>query len=115
MMAAHSSGIVHRDLKSANILLVKDEDAATRAVITDFGLACPKDPAGGAVLEGREAAGTLAYAAPEQLTGGAITAASDIYSFGIVLFEMVTAKLPFRQATLAQAVRQRLQGAPSPR
>jgi tetratricopeptide (TPR) repeat protein len=115
LAAAHSSGIVHRDLKSGNVLLVKDEQTGMRAVITDFGLACPKDPPGAAGSGKREVAGTLAYAAPEQLTGGAITAASDIYSFGIVIFEMVTGKLPFRQVTLAEAVQQRLQPPPSPR
>ena len=92
--AAHEVGIVHRDLKSANVML-----CGNRALITDFGLA--RSSAAGAASPGHsvtlrtQIAGTVAYMSPEQLSGGDVTTASDIYSLGIVLFEMLTGRLPF--------------------
>src|SRR4051794_11965126 len=78
LAAAHDRGVVHRDLKPANIML----DANGRIRITDFGLA----GAAGEVLR----AGTPAYMAPEQLSGAEVTARSDIYSLGLVLYELFT-------------------------
>ena len=92
--AAHAADIVHRDLKSSNILLIDEPGGGVRAAVSDFGLAGPVSAGGDGSSEG-PAGGTLAYAAPEQLRGASVDRAADIYSFGVVLFEMVTGKLPF--------------------
>jgi tetratricopeptide (TPR) repeat protein len=111
--AAHQAGIVHADLKSGNVLLVPGP-RGERAVITDFGLAsidpsaAPDDTR--TMPADRPLAGTLAYMSPEQMTGGPVTAASDIYSFGVVLFEMATGTLPFDPRRPIQGVAQRLSG-----
>ena len=114
LQAAHEAGIVHADFKSGNVLLIPGA-AGDRAVITDFGLA-RIDPSTAAseetrtmVTEGR-IAGTLAYMSPEQMTGEPITAASDIYSFGIVLFEMATGELPFDKRHAIHGAVQRVSG-----
>ena len=84
LATAHVQGIVHRDLKPANIML----DGRGRARITDFGLAAAAE-----AVRGPEAQwGTPAYMAPEQLAGGAITPRTDVYSLGLVLFEMFTGR-----------------------
>jgi ABC-type oligopeptide transport system substrate-binding subunit/serine/threonine protein kinase len=90
---AHRQGVIHRDLKSSNILL--DEDG--NAYLSDFGIA--KHLVGttigtptGAIM------GSPAYMSPEQITGGEVTKASDIYSLGVVLYELVTGQTPFGEA-----------------
>jgi serine/threonine-protein kinase len=100
LQAAHAQGIVHRDFKPGNVMLVPADGAAgdsgeVRAVVTDFGiaraLALAPEKEGtqtGAVV------GTPRYMAPEQLAGGAVTPATDIYALGLVMHEMVTGKLP---------------------
>jgi TolB-like protein len=91
--AAHAAGIIHRDFKSANVILV-----GTRAVVTDFGLArVGGDQPGADQITGTGVAmiGTPAYMAPEQVVGGEVTAAADLYALGVVMYEMLTGKLPF--------------------
>jgi tetratricopeptide (TPR) repeat protein/tRNA A-37 threonylcarbamoyl transferase component Bud32 len=118
--AAHRAGIVHRDLKASNVILVPSAEGqqTTRAVVTDFGLA-RASAASDRLTELSTAsggiAGTPAYMAPEQVEGGEVTAASDIYSLGIVLYEMVTGALPFVADTpLSTAVKRLREAPPSP-
>ena len=103
--AAHREGVLHRDLKPANVML----DGRGRAVITDFGLAGLADQIQG--LEVRS--GTPAYMSPEQLAGREVTARSDIYSLGLVFYEIFTGKRAFEGETLADLVRARSEKPPS--
>jgi tetratricopeptide (TPR) repeat protein len=99
LQAAHRAGVVHRDFKSANVILVPDQGGAggMRAVVTDFGLARghltvdsgPTVTATGLIV------GSPAYMAPEQVEGGAVTPSADLYAFGVVLYEMATGAFPF--------------------
>lgn len=114
LQAAHSAGIVHADFKSANVILVPSA-TGVRAVITDFGVA--RAEAGATVVEetrsGHETirvAGTLAYMSPEQLSGDRVTTASDLYSFGIVLFEMACGRRPFDEADVIKSAMLRASG-----
>ncbi len=84
--------MVHRDLKPGNVILADEGDGpGPRAVVTDFGLAhpCPSHRIY------RDYRGTPAYMAPEQLEGRPVTAAADIYAFGVLLYEMVVGRRPF--------------------
>jgi serine/threonine-protein kinase len=98
LAAMHKAGIIHRDLKSRNIMVV-NRDGAQRAVLMDFGLAhqLPQSsPRDAAVLTLPGAVqGTPENMAPEQLEGRGATTASDVYAMGIILYELVTGKHPF--------------------
>ena len=89
LAAAHRAGIVHRDLKPENVLLADDG----RIKIGDFGLA---RAAGANTTTGQALLGTIAYLSPELVTRGIADARSDVYAFGIMLFEMLTGAQPFR-------------------
>jgi serine/threonine protein kinase/tetratricopeptide (TPR) repeat protein len=106
--AAHAAGILHRDFKPGNVLLVPGAKGM-RAVITDFGLALRANPQaslGAPVTGAGELLGTPAYMSPEQVENKELTPASDVYSLGLVLYQMVTGTRPFEEATpLAMAVR----------
>jgi hypothetical protein len=97
LAAVHERGVLHRDLKPANIML--DEQGEVR--ITDFGIAAL------AIEDRREMAGTPAYMSPEQLEGHELTARSDIYSLGLVLYELFTGKKAFEAASLPELLRLR--------
>jgi tetratricopeptide (TPR) repeat protein len=112
LTAAHAAGVVHRDFKSANVMLVPapSSPAGQRAVITDFGLAY----SGGEAQ--MTATGTLigspAYMAPEQVLGREVTPAADVYALGVVLFEMLTGRLPFEADTAIGTALKRLHQPP---
>ncbi len=89
LAAAHRVGVVHGDFKPANIMLVPDKDGI-RPVVTDFGLARGLADAGSGIQALRSfIAGTPAYMAPEQFEIGTLTPATDVYAFGLVLFELI--------------------------
>jgi hypothetical protein len=98
--AAHERGLLHRDLKPANIML----DREGRVRITDFSLAA----VAGTVEDIR--AGTPAYMAPEQLAGREVTARSDIYALGLVLYELFTGKRALEAATIADLISRQASG-----
>jgi len=97
LAAAHEAGVVHRDFKSNNVMLVPPASGSgsLRVVVSDFGLAHSLEGGEFALTQTGEILGTPSYMAPEQVTGKQITPATDIYSLGVVMFEMVTGRLPF--------------------
>lgn len=134
---AHTAGIVHRDLKPANVIVVETTDDDGRSVdvvkVCDFGVAALRDRADLITSTSRHQAlranapgakqltlagcvvGTPAYMAPEQASGNAQDGRTDLYSLGIVLFEMLTGKLPLWGETLEDTMRRQIDTpAPSP-
>lgn len=116
LAAAHEQGIIHRDLNSRNIHLVM-ASSGLRAVITDFGLARQITSTSGSTLTlGGDLLGTPAYMAPEQLEGGEVSPATDLYALGVVIYEMLTGRLPFEGDTPISVAMQHLRNSPlSPR
>jgi len=103
LAAAHDNGVLHRDLKPANVMI----DGRGRARIMDFGLAVLGDQFNGELF-----AGTPAYMAPEQLAGKEVSAQSDIYALGLVLYEIFTGKRAFDDSNLVELLRKREQTKP---
>ena len=105
MASAHEKGIIHGDLKPANIMITP----ATTAKIMDFGLAQRQARADDSITRNRDQAdgisGTPAYMAPEQARGGPSTSASDVFSVGLVLFEMITGRKVIGDSNLLEALR----------
>src|SRR5436305_6056950 len=96
LAVAHQAGILHRDLKPANIMV----DSQGKVVLMDFGLAGLAGQLEGAEIR----AGTPGYMAPEQLAGREVTIRSDIYSLGLVQYEMFTGKRPFAGNSMAEVM-----------
>jgi tRNA A-37 threonylcarbamoyl transferase component Bud32 len=109
---AHAAGIIHRDLKPANVLLGEDDTPK----ITDFGLAKQLGPADERQTHTGQVFGTLAYMAPEQAAGlnREVGPATDVHALGVVLYEMLTGRLPFQGATTAELLDQIQNQAPAP-
>ena len=112
LTAAHQSGVVHCDLKPDNLLIAKDG----RVVVTDFGIARALQQATPAKRDPRRFDGTPMYVAPEQVGGEAIDARADLYSLGVVLYELLTGKPPFAGDSLLAILAARvLNPPPDPR
>lgn len=120
LSAAHAAEIVHRDLKPDNMFLVREQDGDIRVVLTDFGVAREAGAGSGsrddALTASNVVIGTPEYMAPEQLELEAAMPASDIYTLGLVAFEMLTGKPAFQADSPIKMVFMRVQeDAPSPR
>jgi len=114
--AAHSEGIVHRDLKPDNVMLVDRYGQADVVKVLDFGIArffdgAEGDGVGTLTAEGA-VVGTPTYMSPEQATGAPIGPACDIYSLGVMLFEMATGVVPFSAPTTVSLMVKHVQEAP---
>lgn len=107
---AHKQGIIHRDIKPANILMPQDD----WPLLADFGLAKMEQSTRPNLTMPGQVLGTMAYAAPEQIQEGEIDARIDIYSLGIVLYELLTGKLPFHGETSFDFLMARLTEPPLP-
>ncbi|MDB4880777.1 MAG: hypothetical protein JWL60_2223 [Gemmatimonadetes bacterium] len=110
--SAHALGIVHRDLKPDNILVTRHHDGREWVKIVDFGIAKQMKQADQTVTSLGVAIGTPEYMSPEQLAGETLDARTDLYSLGLVLFNMLTGQLPHRAMTSKQSLVQRLTAKP---
>lgn len=106
---AHSRGIIHRDIKPQNIMILRDGSVK----VADFGIACLANTANTLT---QEALGSVHYISPEQARGDRTDARSDVYSAGVVLYEMITGRLPFEGDSAVSVAIQHLSSVPlSPR
>ena len=111
---AHRHGIIHRDIKPHNVLASTDERAKrhdTRLKVTDFGIA---RHGASQMTEAGSIMGTAQYLSPEQARGAPVTAASDLYSAGVVLYEMLTGKVPFNGDSAIEIAMKHVTEAPKP-
>lgn len=115
--AAHDAGVLHRDLKTSNVMLVPHGDAPPRAVIMDFGLACPltgSAPPAITLTNTGDCPGTPQYMAPEQVSGGDVGSAADVYALGVVIHRMLTGHYPFEGGDRLHDMVRRLTDDPTP-
>ncbi|MFY9618922.1 MAG: serine/threonine-protein kinase [Pyrinomonadaceae bacterium] len=115
--AAHGQGVIHRDLKSDNIMLVSHNGGEEWAKVLDFGIAKILQPVGSAadaeITQANLVVGTPQYMSPEQCSqSGALDARSDVYSLGIIVHEMLTGKLPFTGDSATVVMMKQVQDAP---
>lgn len=110
--AAHKTGLIHRDLKPANILVEAGDDGELHPYVVDFGLALDQDEQG--LTRTGMLSGTPAYLAPEQAQGSPLDRRTDVYSLGVVLYELLTGKPPFLAPTAAAILVRLLQEEPEP-
>ena len=107
--AAHAEGVVHRDFKPHNVLVGKDD----QVYVSDFGLATSLESAQMGMTRSGAVVGTPRYMSPEQVEGKRVDSRTDIYSLGIVFYEMVTGQVPFSGESTWQLMYQRVQQTPT--
>ena len=111
---AHAQGLVHRDIKPANVLLRDEGSDVVRVKVADFGIAKAAATAGGDLTASGTVLGTPKYLSPEQVQGKEPDARADLYSLGVVLFEMLAGRPPFQESTdMATALAQVQQPVPA--
>jgi serine/threonine-protein kinase len=115
LQAAHDLGIVHRDLKPDNIMLTRGRDGADAVKVVDFGLAkaVGGEAGGQKVTKTGLVVGTPEFMSPEQLSGDKLDGRTDVYSLGLVFFNMLTATLPFPADSVQEAMIKRLTDEPA--
>jgi serine/threonine protein kinase len=114
LQMAHDRGIVHRDLKPANIVSHHFESGEVVHKVIDFGLANVKAAADARLTRNDQFLGTILYASPEQLQGQDVDGRTDVYSLGIVVFEMLTGRPPFQAGTPLGVITKHLCDPPPP-
>ena len=115
LQAAHDLGIVHRDLKPDNIMLTRHKGGGDTVKVVDFGIAkaVGGDDAGQKVTKTGLVIGTPEFMSPEQLSGDTLDGRSDLYSLALVLYRMLTGKLPFEATTVQETMIKRLTDEPT--
>jgi eukaryotic-like serine/threonine-protein kinase len=117
--AAHEAGIIHRDLKPSNILITQSADQPAVVKVLDFGIAkfyAGNDDDESVLAQSNSVIGTPRYMSPEQHNGTELTPATDVYSLGVILYEMLTGMVPFSGSTPAEIAEKHINNTPhSPR
>ena len=111
LQAAHANKIIHRDLKSENIFLCEHPEGGLQAKILDFGIARIRDRKSGLTAMGA-LIGTPAYMSPEQAQGAEVDERCDLYALGVILFEMLSGRVPFKAPTVAMVLNAQIFEAP---
>gem|GEM_PF-6364116 len=114
---AHTFGIIHRDLKPDNVMLSERGKQADFVTVLDFGIAKLRDRDTGEVAPVTQAGdllGTPQYMAPEQVRGDTVDGRTDVYAMGVMMYEMLTGRVPFTGSTVMQILSQHLTDSPPP-
>jgi serine/threonine protein kinase len=114
---AHKAGVIHRDLKPGNIMLVKDQDGQQSVKIVDFGIAKMlhnEDEDSPSLTKTGDLVGSPLYMSPEQCQGEPVDKRSDVYALGCVMYEMLTGKPPFKGSTMLETVQMQTSAIPKP-
>lgn len=117
LSAAHAAEIVHRDLKPDNVMLLPEPDGTSRVKVLDFGIArvsLPNAPDATHLTRVGVVMGTVAYMSPEQATGQSVDGRTDLYSLGVMMYEMIAGKQPFEAELAAQVLARQLVEPPPP-
>jgi len=114
MAVAHAQKMIHRDLKPQNVMLVKDARGNEQVKILDFGLARTMDTNRTALTEPGAVMGSPQYMSPEQISGQEVTHESDIYSLGLILYEMIAGKAAFTGKNASETFKAHLTEMPTP-